>query len=462
MPAVHLKVPVLGGRGAVIEYANRPGKFFYRELVEGCRRYKSVLIKNARTIQEAERLAIEAYDILREESSGSFDKQNKSHNINANRHSNRLSIKAEFQEVKKLNIAEAVREFLQIQAEKLEAGQIKYSTLKEKKQVLETHLMGYLNSENIQYISQINIQSFEHYLLYRKVASKLTRRKELVIIKHFIHSHLVKNKLIDTDIGLDKELIPRVSVKKQDLDANPAINSSDWRILNNYMRLKYVKSAESHPRKGVEYWRRLFYAFTLVAKNTGCRPNELLNLQWKDVEFEDLGTISKSSPKKEERLIAHLIVRASKTGEQREIPANVGEVLKNWLFYQRDYIKEHRPNLSVNRSTLVFGNPNNEMRAYSYSTYTAAWKKIMDEINDKIKGHKFSSRKYTIYSMRSTYIENKLINGMDIFLLARLCGHSVAMLMKHYERIDVRKRADEITHIDLSKIKSKANYIQLI
>ena len=453
---------MLGGRGSVIEYTNRPGKFFYRELVEGCRRYKSVLIKNARNIQEAESLAIEAYEILRQNSSGEKKKQTNAPRINPARHSNSQPVSTNKQETAGIDIKDAVKLFLQRQSDRLEAGQIKYTTFKEKKQVLETHLIGYLASENINDFSQIDIQSFERYLLYRKTASKLTRRKELVIIKNFIHSYLVKNKLINPEIGLHKELIPKVSIKKQDLDANPAINSSDWRVIINHMRHKYIKNAENHPRKGVEYWRQLFYTFVLVAKNTGCRPNELLNLQWKDVEFEDLGRTSKTSPTNEERLIAHIIVRASKTGEQREVPANVGDILKRWLIYQQKYIEENRPHLSVNRSTLVFGNPSNELRAYSYPTYTAAWKKIMDEMVDKIKGHKFSSRKYTIYSMRSTFIENKLINGMDIFLLARLCGHSVPMLMKHYERIDVRKRAEEITHIDLSKMKSKRNYVRLI
>ena len=37
---------------------------------------------------------------------------------------------------------------------------------------------------------------------------------------------------------------------------------------------------------------------------------------------------------------------------------------------------------------------------------------------------------------------------MDIFLLACICGHSVQMPAKHYERIDIRMRAEEITRIN--------------
>lgn len=72
----------------------------------------------------------------------------------------------------------------------------------------------------------------------------------------------------------------------------------------------------------------------------------------------------------------------------------------------------------------------------------------MRELKPLLKGHKFSERPYTIYSMRSTFIENMLLSKMDIFLLSRICGHSVDMLTRHYERIDVKERAEEITKIN--------------
>ena len=50
--------------------------------------------------------------------------------------------------------------------------------------------------------------------------------------------------------------------------------------------------------------------------------------------------------------------------------------------------------------------------------------------------------------MRSTFIENMLLSKMDIFLLSRICGHSVNMLMKHYERLDVKERAEEVTKLN--------------
>jgi integrase len=200
--------------------------------------------------------------------------------------------------------------------------------------------------------------------------------------------------------------------------------------------------------------------FYNCGKNTGCRPSELLNLQWKDIEFEDITSEAKREENKSERIIAHLFIRSSKTGEQREVPSNTGDALLRWANYQKEY-NAKRTKEGITRQTLVFGNPSNEMRAYKYTTYTAAWKQVMQAVAPKLSGHKFSSRQYTIYSMRSTFIENHLLKGLDIFLLARICGHDVKMLMKHYERIDVRKRSREITRIEYGKRKYTKKTIDL-
>ena len=57
--------------------------------------------------------------------------------------------------------------------------------------------------------------------------------------------------------------------------------------------------------------------------------------------------------------------------------------------------------------------------------------------------------------MRSTFIEDHLIKGTDIFLLSRIAGHDVKTLMQSYERMDIRLRAEEITHIDYGKKKKE-------
>ena len=46
--------------------------------------------------------------------------------------------------------------------------------------------------------------------------------------------------------------------------------------------------------------------------------------------------------------------------------------------------------------------------------------------------------------MRSTFIENHILRGTDAYLLARICGNSVATIMQTYERIDISRRTREL------------------
>ena len=104
----------------------------------------------------------------------------------------------------------------------------------------------------------------------------------------------------------------------------------------------------------------------------------------------------------------------------------------------------------------VFAQVHNEMKQPSQARIRQTWRKIVDGLmlEGKLKGHKFSDRKYTLYSMRSTFIEDHLIKRTDLYLLARVSGHSVTTLMESYERLDIRQRAQELTTIEYGKKKA--------
>jgi len=210
LPAALQKVTALGGRGTILEYANRPGRFFYRELVEGQRRYRSVLIKGASTIEEAQLLAIDAYGELREQQSkvtaGNSTSQQQGgvggspgKNQQERKRKNPSPNEGLAGSVSEITVAEAVEQFLNAQAEKCAAGMLKEGTLKEKRQVLRTHLVPYLESEGLSTVGEIERMTFERYLLYRRETTKLTKRKELSIIRDFTRNHLVRNGLEKAD-----------------------------------------------------------------------------------------------------------------------------------------------------------------------------------------------------------------------------------------------------------------------
>ena len=112
----------------------------------------------------------------------------------------------------------------------------------------------------------------------------------------------------------------------------------------------------------------------------------------------------------------------------------------------------------------VFMNPFNDFEPASQRRIGSTWRGIIDKLQKEgvLKGHKFSEHRYTLYSMRSTFIEDHLIKCTDIFLLARIAGHDVKTLMQSYERMDIRKRAEEITNIQYGKRSTDKRVVNLL
>ena len=218
-----------------------------------------------------------------------------------------------------------------------------------------------------------------------------------------------------------------------------------------------------------------------------------MKLKWKDIEVVDVGRVSESMKEeeiqelrsegievfddesisdggwvesnksfgREQRLISYITVTSGKTGQIREVPTNTGYVFVRLKDYLNNYYKEHSSNRQVEGNDLVFGNINNYGRPYDYSMYGKCWRRILVRVKDKLRGNKFTDENYTVYSMRSTFVTDKLISGLDIFLLSRITGHDVKILMRHYERMDIRRRSEEITKIEYGRRRNENIKVKL-
>ena len=161
---------------------------------------------------------------------------------------------------------------------------------------------------------------------------------------------------------------------------------------------------------------------------------------------------------REERLIAYITTMRAKTQEYREIPCNLGQVFKRW----RNFLKT-QTNQPIKGEDYVFAQIYNDMRQPSQARIGQYWREICNTLfaQGKLKGHKFSDRPYTLYSMRSTFIENHILRGTDAYLLARICGNSVATIMQTYERIDIRRRTKELTDIEFGSKRENPETLSL-
>lgn len=122
------------------------------------------------------------------------------------------------------------------QGEKCEAGVIKPSTLKNKKETLLKHLQGYLLYAGITTVGQIKVGCFDRYQVWRiemnaadgrNPPSNLTLKKEATIISGFICC-LVKKRLLDPyEVAQKQDISSKIRLSDTDFDSNPPIRDTE-------------------------------------------------------------------------------------------------------------------------------------------------------------------------------------------------------------------------------------------
>ena len=508
MPLIVDSHEVLNGRGRVVQYGSgtSAGKWLYKELIKGTKSYRTRVLKGAVTKEEAIEMATEvAFNMnqnadLKRNISDPMDLV-----IREERLQSRIEKLNRDEKAKKKSIdtEAAIEDYLKQQSKRVDAGTFSENSYLHKFYCFK-HIRAYLSSKGIKRTSQINENTFHDYLTFRGDTTRILQAREVAVIGEFIKSYLVRNKYVAADIWLRGDVLPKVEVRMIDRMANPAINAHDWKVIVDYVRDVWCKASLEpnilaykgdptysvrKPERRNVYWKHMFWHYILFSKNTGMSPEEVLKLKWKSVEIRDVGRISQTkkiqeveelqaegieviddseSPPdgwvdneealgREQRLVAYITTIRSKTKQPREIPCNQGRELRRWIKFLKGFCKEHNIDHKITGDDYVFANPLNEWKPAHQNRIGRTWRLIVKHLlaEGQLKGHKFSDKRYTLYSMRSTFIEDHLIKGTDIFLLARIAGHDVKTLMQSYERMDIRLRAEEITHIDYGKKKKE-------
>ena len=348
-----------------------------------------------------------------------------------------------------LTLTELVIDFLKVEEKRSSAGLLAERTYIRRKASLKI-MLDYFAIKEIVYPNQIDGLALEDYPLFRRSIRKNSRRCELKDISVFLRTYLVQRGLLTNEIAMTKNFIPRITITDDELDANPAITPDDYRVINRYMREKWKEDATQ--LKGW-YSRNYLYNFVHLLKNSGMRPIEMLSLRRKDITITNPMRWSESMEEWQDDYKLKIHVRKSKTGKKRDVlcRSNAGERMIKWLEFQSSYMRKNYPRFTMNNEHLIFGKPEELLeKPYNHSYLDQLWRQ---QIFLPLKGqnllemNSFSERDYTLYSLRSTFIEDCITDGLDIYLVARLCGNSVEIIQKHYDRHDVLKRADEIQHV---------------
>jgi integrase len=462
MPRIVAKREVLSGRGAVVLYGSgtSAGSFFYRELIKGSRSYRQRKIPDATSMDEAVQQAVEVAFAMQAEELETPDLVKDIFSPSKPSGSKSYDTTTLLRQPRRQLIEDSITNFLEQERQRKEAGLITSKTRQQKEITLTQHMLPYLNSQGVLYTNQIRPATFKDYELFRSAATPLSRNVEIGHIKDFCKNYLVKNRLLDADMLLDRGFLPRSRVKQVDRMKNPAINEDDWKTIVNYVRGPFRDSAKLLQNHRIHYWRTLFWHFILFMKNTGMSPEEILKMKWKQIEIVDEGRVN-SKGEREEWLVSYIYTVRSKTKQAREIPANQARELMRWKKLQQEYMEARGLKQTVDRETIVFSNPNNDLKSYGYSNFQRSWKDVLTAVSPKLKGHRFSPHPYTIYSMRSTFIEDHLLKGTPVYEVAEMAGHSVMETQKTYARLNLRNKGREITMPNMGKKERQRKGVEL-
>lgn len=439
MPKLHRKISVLDGRATVLAYERNPDDWFYREIISPGN-YRSRKIEGATTALEAQKKALDIYTELRQSdklasASGISTKTQKRPN--------------------KANIDISISEHLKEMQKKADAEIVTQEYVKTKGFRLR-HIKSYLEYKQIKYAIDIKDDTFDDYELFRRGTTKVNISNEVKALSQWLN-WCRKNRQLKADVAALK-LTPKIAIKGEDLTANPPISPEDWRKIERYIRVDYAGQLVND-RRGI-YWRQCFHAFVMTAKNSGMRPKELLNLKWSDINIVDMGQKSQSDERR--HLVAEINVRKTKTKEPRQVPANCGKQLKEWLEFQKEFAARYYSEgikRVFNKDSFVFCNMNNNCEPYSLSQVQQTMRAIYRRLD--LRGHWSSDKPYTLSSLRSTFIDEQLMKGIPIAVLSMMTGHDPKALMKHYQQLDVLRKTRELTALPIGRKKDDKQSLEL-
>lgn len=256
---------------------------------------------------------------------------------------------------------------------------------------LDNHLLPFFGSTAINLVNSGMVQDYRVHRLSgvssRKKPSQSTLHHEIVTLRQVMKTALRRNWI---------EYLPDFS---QPYQANRKVSHRAWfspeeyKTLYTYTR-KRVKEAEGR------HWqkhRQQLHDYILFMANTGLRPDEANRLQFRDVSIDE---------ESGERI---LVIEVRGKRGVGYCKSTVGAV------HPFDRLKKrHKPE----PNDLVFK-----------ADHKKQFNVVLDELGMKFdrEGNRRSS-----YSLRHTYICLRLLEGADIYQIAKNCRTSVEMIEKHY------------------------------
>lgn len=279
---------------------------------------------------------------------------------------------------------------------------------------------------------------------------------------------------------------------KKSVEKNPSFEIEDWMSIVYYMRT-WVRKKENRKEYGI-FYRQIFCEFLKVLANSGLRPHEALMLRWTDIKLKKKEEVEYRKSKTErdlslelqseqisfghlssdsiiedgheidvdlrrekvvrERIIAHIEVSPdTKTGRRLVIcPAGVYfRRIRNFYKDKTGSFPKSNDYIFMNIGTSHSKKMDFVGRPLSLDHLRKLWYEFMDDLKSDKDIH-FTNH-YTMYSCRSFFINQRLELGVPPNYVAKLVGHSIKTMERHYENIQLKNLEPELVEVRKKKLE---------
>jgi len=242
---------------------------------------------------------------------------------------------------------------------------------------------------------------------------------------------------------------------KKSIEKNPSFTDEDWKKIVYYTRtwVKKDTTSKGMTRKN-QFYRQVFVEFLKILSNSGMRVHEALLLKWSDIKLQKKVEIETKKDKdgnekkvERDRWIAIIqIAPETKTG-RREVICPAGDYFRRL----RRFYLEKEGQLPYSHD-FVFRNVGTKTsknahigNALSDSFLRRLWYEFREDLyKDK---ETYFEENYTLHSCRAYYINKRLELGVKPVFVAKLVGHSIKTMEKHYENIKLRQLTAELVNV---------------
>jgi len=317
-------------------------------------------------------------------------------------------------------IAKLADEFLEEQTSRVIRQEIAEGTRKGKERTIYKGVIPFLVAHKLTKVSEVSNQTFKNYGAWRKDNygyEQETINTEIRHLKEFLY-WCQKHK---GHWKGEEWLIPTLRKVK----GGPKPNSAYTDEMVEEMMLYLEDKANDDTLSPYQKWRwRLFTLYFTLQMQCGARTAELTYVQWKHVMVRGYDPLN---PEQLDNIVNSVHFPVSKTGPRDTIFESAALILVKKLYESKGWV--------INPEDYVFSNLLTRKRQ-GPQDFNKKFNQMTDDLG--------YGDEYTLYSTRSVYISDRIIQGTPLSLIAQNCGNSVRVIEDSYQDIILKVNAEPL------------------